>query len=207
GDVRVADGTPDPGQACRVRVPKELRRMTPGFYVATGDAEAEDDSVTRSEYLDRYYWHLTRDAAVPFMAAVVPLLNADQVRFRVKVLADPARYLRADAGVLYTRKRDRAQIAAIITVVHGELATRLRVPVPLFTRRLADGLGFAEDPGSVLSFGEHRCRLVAAAIVHSFTRNENSLEARAATLASLFTHAGLDPQRPHLGPGSDDDAL
>ena len=40
------------------------------------------------------------------------------------------------------------------------------------TKRLADGLGFAEHPIGSGSFGQARCRLVAESLWQSFTRGE-----------------------------------
>ena len=42
------------------------------------------------------------------------------------------------------------------------MSEKLNVRVPAFTKHLAPGLGFAEDPGTIRdSFGTHRCRLLA----------------------------------------------
>src|SRR5262245_55857332 len=98
------------------------------------------------------------------MAAATSLLNASRVPFRIKVLRDPAAYRRADAGVLFLRRHDRARIDPLIARITAAVAEGLRPEVPLFTKRLADGLGFAEDPAGSLSFGQHRCRLVAEAL-------------------------------------------
>jgi len=208
-DLRVPEGLIRPGEACRVRVAKELRHLMPGFYVAIGDAEGDpDDHSDRLEPLVRYYWHLMPDAAVAFMAAVTALFNSSRIPFRVKVLSDPNAYHRADAGVLYVRRRCHRRIDVIIAELYSTVASGLRTKVPLFTKRLASGLGFAEDPASALSFGEHRCQLAAAALWQSFTRGEFGRDARAAALASGFHQLGLDPLRPYLGPGSEDvDAL
>ncbi|HKI18031.1 MAG TPA: lanthionine synthetase LanC family protein, partial [Isosphaeraceae bacterium] len=86
--------------------------------------------------------------------------------------------------------------------IHSAVAAGLRGSVPMFTKRLAHGLGFAEDPNDSRSFGEHRCQLTANALWQSFCRGEFDQEARAATMAATFVEAGLDPLQPHLGPGS-----
>ncbi|MFI5459406.1 MAG: lanthionine synthetase LanC family protein [Isosphaerales bacterium] len=204
--LRTADGPIRPGGKWRVSVAKELRHLIPGYYVAIGDEEERaDDGEREVEPMIRYYWHLMPGAAVPFVAAVTSLLNASQVPFRVKVLSDPNTYHRADAGVLYARRRYVARIGEILARIHSTIGSGLRPEVPLFTRRLADGLGFAEDPINSLSFGQHRCQLAAQAMWRSFALGEIDRDARVAALASAYLEEGLDPLRPHLGPGSHDD--
>jgi Lanthionine synthetase C-like protein/HopA1 effector protein family len=197
--LRVHDGEVRPGAACRVKVGKELRNRMAGYYFAIGNGEEDDEAGS----LARYYWHLTRAAAVPFMAAATRLLNEGEVPFRLKVFCDPDAYRRADAGVLYVGRQYYQPLGDIIARIHGTIASVLRPAVPLFTKRLADGLGFAEYPGGALSFGQHRCELAATALWESFLRGESDRNARVIRLAEVFRAQGLDPMRPYLTPGSD----
>jgi hypothetical protein len=207
-DLRGRGGSIRAGETCRVRIPKELRELVWGFYTAVGDGEDEaDDDGGDDEPIVRYYWHLRPGAAVRLMAAATSRLNAARVPFRLKVASEPMAYRRADAGVLYLRRRDRSRARPAIAEIYSSIADILNDEVPLFTRRLAGGLGFAEDPGGTSSFGQHRCQLVARALWESFLRGDDDRGTRATALASAFVGEGLDPLRPHLGPGSrgDDD--
>jgi hypothetical protein len=193
-----------PGDFCRVLVAKELRSLMPGFYVAIGDGDPDDPN-DAPEPLVRFYWHLRPEAAVPYIAAVTGALNARGVPFRTKVLNDPGAYLRADAGVLYLGRRHFGEIGDAIAQIHRTIASSLRPEVPRFTKQLAPGLGLAEDPSNEqLSFGQHRCRLVARAAWRSFTRNEAGLGLRSEAVAAEFRAVGLDPTRPYLEPHSTD---
>jgi hypothetical protein len=205
-DLRARNGSIRLGETCQVRVAKELRDLVPGFYLAIGDGDGHtQEDGDRAEPLDRYYWHLRPGAAVPLVAAATSLLNQSRIPFRLKVLSDPRAFRRADAGVLYLHRRCRARVGAALAGIHSAVASVLGAAVPLFTKRLADGLGFAEDPAGSLSFGQHRCQLAAAGLWESFLRGEIDRDARAAALALVFAREGLDPLRPHLGPGSQDD--
>lgn len=177
--VRVRAGTFRPGGSCRVWVDKELRGLRPGFYLAIGDGAADggDDGEDAGPQ-GRFYWHLMPDTAVPFIATATSLLNEARLSFRAKVLSDPNAYHRADAGVIYYRRRDDSRIGPIIARIHSAIAAGLRPDVPLFTKRLSDGLGFAEDPTDASSFGEHRCRLVAESLWRSFRLHEFDREAQ-----------------------------
>lgn len=196
------DDTFRPGQPCRVLVPKELRGLIAGFYVALGDAggpsknQGEDMGPTL-----RYYWHLEPQAAASFVATATALSNEVSLPFRLKVPSDPNAYSRADAGVMYVRGRDLALVGPVVTRIHATIAHLLRPDVPLFTRRLGHGLGFAEDVTGPESFGQHRCRLVAQGLWQAFERGEMGRSARIAALAAAFSEAGLDALQPHRGPG------
>jgi hypothetical protein len=204
--VRVKEGDFVAGVPCRLRVPHEFRYLVPGFYTALGDGEREaDESALGDAPFVRFYWHLTPEAAAPFISATTSLLNATGAFFEVKVLADPNAYNRADAGVLYLRPSHDPRIGEIITAIHSAIADKLRPTVPLFTKRIAQGLGYAENPAGAPSFGQDRCRLVARALSDSYLRGEDDRHARARSLASAFSSRGLDPTRPYLEAGSQDD--
>jgi hypothetical protein len=192
-----------PGEYCRVHIAKEIRGLMPGFYVAVGDTD-DDDRRDDVEPLVRLYWHLTSDVAVPYMAAVTTHLNAAGVPFRAKVVNDPAAYQRADAGVVYLRRRHFDRAGNALGAIFESIRGGLRPEVPLFTKRLASGLGLAEDPCNGLSFGQHRCRLVAGALWFAFEKGETGRDARAAVLADWLGKAGLEPLHPYLDPGSTD---
>lgn len=204
GDVRTAGGRFRPGAPCRVRVGKEFRNFLPGYYLAIGDHEPARIDAFRSSPLIRLYWHLTPEAAVDFIASVTGRLNAAGVPFRAKVLSDPQAYHRADAAVLYLDRTCYRRSGAALARIHAGLASHLRSDVPLFTRRLAEGLAQAEDPGNGLSFGQHLCRIIARAAWTSFQRRQTDRDQRAATLIAALRAAGLDPSRPHLRPRSRD---
>ncbi|MFC3326899.1 T3SS effector HopA1 family protein [Mesorhizobium cantuariense] len=200
-DVRASPGGLHAGKPCRVRIAKEFRNLMPHFYVAVGDGDTGEPEPRPAM---RIYWHLTAEAAAPFISSVTQHLNAHGVPFRAKVLRAPQAYHRADAGVLYLEPRWYRRAGNLLAIVYREVADGLRAETPLFARRLARGLAHAEDPGNGQSFGQHRCHLVALAGWSSFARHETMRAARAATLAAIVRAAGLDPSRPHLGPGSRD---
>jgi hypothetical protein len=201
--LRTADGVIGQGQACRVWVANERRELMPSYYFALGDQEEETrDGREGAEPMDRYFWHLTADAAVRFMASATTLLNEAQIPFSLKVPSDPSAYYRADAGVLYVQRRFRQRTAAIIARIYAAVSAGLRPDVPRLTKWLASGLAFAEDPTGSMSFGQHRCQLIAVALCESFRRGEIDVDARSDTMAQMFSRDGLDALRPYLGPGS-----
>ncbi len=173
-----------------LRLPKELFGVSPGFYMVCGDRPV------RGGRMVRLYWNLLAEGAAPFVAAATRLLNP-AAAFRLKVLNDPAAFGRCDAGVIYLAREDFPAVAELIFKLQAEIADLLSPRTPVFTEALAPGLGFAEDIGTGRSFGEHRCRLLAEALVAS---HESGTEAVMDTVDEHFTRAGVDLDRAHLSP-------
>jgi hypothetical protein len=191
------------GTPCRVRIGKELRELSQGFYFAIGDGD-ELDSRDDDERMVRLYWHIEREGAVELIRTITSTLNPLRIPFRAKVVNFVAGFPRSDAGVLYLDRRYYPRAAAVLPQIHEALRPRLAEAVPLFTRTLAHGLGLAEDPQSDESFGQHRCRVVAEAMWRAFADGATGA-ARLDHVARAFADLGFDPERLYLQPGSGDD--
>jgi hypothetical protein len=189
--------------ACQVRVPAGYLHLHPGFYLMAGEAGSGVPDPADAAAV-RLYWHLTSRAAPRWLAEVSRRLNAAGVPFRAKVLSSPEAYRRADAGVLYLARRDFPGARGLVAQVYAEVGHELRDAVPLFTKRLAAGLSVAEDPPGQESFGQHRCALVAQALLDRTGQGgpPADRQAKRAAIEAAFRRAGLDPQAPYLGPGS-----
>ncbi len=131
-------------------------------------------------------------------------LNAARVPFRFKVPIDPRDFGRADAAVLYLRRElfsvATPALRGILDAVHAELGDA----TPAFVRRLAPGVGLAEDPGTEVSFGKHRSRLLADALMSAPARSATSSHTRAEAVRDFVRQAGYDPAALHLDPGARD---
>jgi hypothetical protein len=203
GDVCLPDGAPpEPGTPVAVRLPKELRKLSPGFYLALGDHGLRP---SEAEPQVRLYWNLFADAAPRLMRSVTTRLNRAGIPFNLKVPNHPERYTRCDAGVLYLPKRCYPGIAQMVGDLYEELRDALQPGTPAFTKRLAPGLALAEDPGAGESFGTHRCRLLAEGVVRAWEQGRRSGDGRLAAVADTFAAAGVAWDRPYLNPGSADD--
>jgi hypothetical protein len=218
-DVRPPEGGLRPGAACRVRVPKEVRHLVLGYYLAIGDAEPRLEDGDEAGTV-RLYWSLTPAAAPRYLRRLTTIFNEREIPFRSKVVAHSALYQNADAGVLYLAKEDFARSVRPLRRLHRDLARGLRDTVPLFTKRLAAGLGLAEDPLDGSSFGQSRCRIAAQGLWADYFADHHHLadqhrladhlaggrsaEDRLRALATAFQGSGLDPARPYLRPHSED---
>lgn len=189
------------GAKITLRLPKEYLNMSPGFYMALGNRQL---SYSNAETLLRFYWNLSPDGAIPFLHTATQQLNSLRLPFRLKVLRDPAFYTRCDAGVIYALQRDYGDISRMMMQIYGEIEHYLKSAVPAFTKRLAPGLGLAEDPGGRESFGEHRCRLVADALIAAYEAETKIAEERLEMVVNRFEQEGVDIDTPYLNAGSTD---
>jgi hypothetical protein len=196
----VLGGAAEPGAEVSVRMPRELLRLSPGFYMALGDEDLGGE-----ETVVRHYWHLSAAGGVALVAAGTRLLNEAGVPFRLKVLIDPDLYTRCDAGLLYTPKRLRAEVAALLPTLRAAVAEHLRAGTPALTKPLGAGIAVAEDPAGGESFGMDRCGLLAEAMVRAFELGREGTEERLALVEEEFERRGIAFARPYLNAGSIDE--
>jgi class II lanthipeptide synthase len=203
-DCRSAAGQGiSPGGRVRLHLPKELRGISPGFYMAASDVDMPD---TEGRELVRFYWNLRQEAAIPLLRCLTRDLNHAALPFRFKVLDSAPAFTRCDAAVLYVRKNDYPPVSEIVRRAYAEIGRdNLNPRVPAFTKRLAPGLGLAEDPGRELdSFGLHRCRLLAEGLLRAYQRARKSLPERLQVVEQHFARNGVRLEQPYLNPGSVD---
>jgi len=192
----------DPAARVSLHLPKELLGIAPGFYMAMSDIEMPD---FHGADVVRFYWNLRAEGAVRLMQELTRELNGARLPFRFKVVNDRAAFSRCDAAVLYVPKSDYPAVAEIVERIHPKISERLNERVPAFTKRLARGLGFAEDPGSQHdSFGMHRCRLLAEGMFRAWQQGRQSLSDRVRIVEAYFAENKISLKTPFLNPGSAD---
>ena len=200
-DCRFADAyAHGAGARADVRVAKERTGLRPGVYVARGDAPrapASDGPV-------RLYWNIAAAGAVTFVARVTYALNRASLPFSLELLDDPARYGRRPAADLVVAKTHAAPVITLLRPLLRTLAAHLADGAPAFAKPLARGLALGEDPADGRRFGEHRCQLLAEAIVSASEQGLRTTQPRLTLVRERFAAAGLSLDAPYLRPGSDD---
>lgn len=186
------------GHRVRVRLPAERLKTFPGFYGIFGGKDlVSGESV-------RFYWNLERDGAPILIRELSVSLAAAKLAYQLKVVSNPSGYSRCDAGVLYIFQPDFSDAADSVRHAYPMVRSQLKPQVPALTRRLAPGLGFAENPGANTSFGFHRCGLIAEGLIDSRQRGITSVPGRMDVIAERFAREGLSLDRPYLNSNSDD---
>jgi type III HopA1-like effector protein len=185
---------PEAGALVSILITPGSAELQRGYYYAFGETVSEFEE---NEQVVRFFWNVTSDGAPRLMESVTRKFNVFQIPFRFKCASRTSDYPRRDAAVLYLHSRYYPIAALVAEEVHAQLSPWLDAGTPLFAKRLADGLAFAEDPGE--SFGENRSKILAAAMVA--TRGK-SLDERRAEVRRAFDEHGLSLDRPWLNPGS-----
>ena len=194
------DSVPEAGTTVSLRVPKDLRGVSPGFLVVVGNAP---NFVERGQLL-RLYWNIAAVGAAALVSEVTQRLNKADIAFRLKLLNNPAHYNRCDAAVLYIQRTDYDIVQSNIEEIYGAVRDHLGDLTPVFTRQLAPGLGLAEDPQRTESFGMQRCRLLAQGMLAARAASRASTAERRDEVLAEFTKAGISIERPHLNSGNED---
>jgi hypothetical protein len=125
-------------------------------------------------------------------------LNELRIPFRTKVISDPNGFRRADSGVLYIERAYSSVIRDLIWNVYQELSAQMGTDAPMFTKQIAPGLGFAEDPGNGESFGQSRCRIAVDGLWNCLVKQEESRQGRVEMLKTEFRKHGIAPEKPYL---------
>jgi hypothetical protein len=203
GEIRIpalsgTGGLPTPGSGVELRRPREGRRIQPGYYFAFGGGRG-----TEGLRRVRFYWHLTPRGAVDLMGYLTPLLHRFSVPFQLKCPDHPDLYDRRDTAVLIVDHRQARIASELIAEALPLLLPNMVDDVPLWTRRMAPGLGFAEDPGGGASFGMHRCGLLAGALWQAHVAGVKDPGEQLVMVEETFRRSGIDLRQPHLRGGVD----
>ncbi len=176
----------------------ESLHMQPGFYFAFSETLADEAD---NESLLRFYWHLQPSGAAPLLNVISSQFTRFQVPYRFKCLTHPGAYIRTDSAVLFVPRRWYQIAARLLREARHSVAPHLRPDSPLFTKPLADGLAFAEDPGNGQSFGMYRCSALARAIREVAPTQGPS---KVAEVEEALGRQGVSLLFPYLNPGSVD---
>lgn len=194
------DGDLTVGAPVSVRFPPSMRYAMLGWYLAVGDqgvAEREDGLV-------RVYFSLDGHLGAPvLMKTVTSTLNALGLPFQFKMANHPAAYHRRDAGVLFLSAEAWSRHRTTLLEMCAEARAVLRDDYPRLALPLAFGVSFAVEPrvpGRLLSFGEHRCLLVAEALAEAHERGVDDAAGRLAAIRDRYAREGLSLEAPYAEP-------
>lgn len=185
---------PRPGERVDLAMQRESLTAQTGYYHAFGEMPA---SAADEGELARLYFNVSAEQAPTLLHLLTLGLNRYFIPFSLKCPSSPALYDRIDTLVLYPPRRFLPLVLDVLEEAVPVLAPLLRPGEPLFSRPLLPGLGGADDPGTGESFGQSRCRLVAAGIVDAWSTGGGMMEA----IATRLLAANLRPDALHLSPG------
>jgi HopA1 effector protein family len=188
----------------KVAVHLPSNQIEQGCYAALGNIGPVDPAQGQIVNL---YFNLPSEGFELLMGALTTALNALKIPFVFKVPYDPEDCDRPDAGVLCIYRTQCATAYPALETLYQSLQPSFRPEVPLFTKRLAPGLGLAEQPIGVItpqeSFGLHRFQAIAQGLIVGWRQNFSPAATMEGVLQS-FTEHHIDPSHPYLNVGSED---
>jgi len=144
--------------------------------------------------LRRWYLQVADGAELGAAATLAARAPAERA-WAAKLLAGEHLAGRRDTAVFYAPLQGAPWLAALFEALAPQLADRAGPP---FTEPLSPGIARAEDPGRGLSFGQHRCGLLAAAARARPEALEDAAAWREA-VSRHFAEQGLDLASPWKG--------
>ncbi len=195
---------PREGTRISIHCLKESLNFQPAFYfVFSNEINIEQNLVT----LVRFYFNIKNTGAAKLIQLLTRQLNKYKIPFSFKCLINPALFTRSDAAVLYVNKPYYHIAAQVLYNIYPMVQSEMNSQVPLFTKKLSDGLSIAEDPGNGDSFGMHRCRLLARGIYNSYSNNDTSAENIMQSIEQSFNANGISLNTSYMNSVQPDDYL
>lgn len=195
------------GKLVPIWMPKN--RLENGSYVAVSNVGQQPLGSPNAELgMGQIYLNLTPSGAIALMERLTLQLNTATIPFTFQVPYNRSAYGRYDSGVLYFERNDYPVVRQVLRDVYAEDSSYFYRDIPLFTKFLAPGLSFAEEPiqkfAPTETFGMNRCQIVANAVLEAWQKNHNSPQERINIIYQHFAKQGIDLQHPYLNPNSED---
>jgi hypothetical protein len=180
----------DPGQGPSALIPSQRPNLTPGFFMYVNDPQGwtADTAVIRF-----YVGHNDPVEALRIWSTAVTRLTDAGIEFRSKILSRRGAYPRNDALVFYATADAESLLAELRSVMKELDAQGLGDGSPLCAQ-VGFGIHQAEDPRDLRpgrsqpSYGEHRCGMIADALMSAVSGDESYLEA----LVRLCLESNID---------------
>ncbi|MFK0040288.1 T3SS effector HopA1 family protein [Paenarthrobacter sp. NPDC090517] len=151
-----------------VRVPSWRSRATPGFLLALGAHGAVNPAAVSRLYVSC----ATASEALEVWPKVLGALADSGLSHQAKALSSSRAFPRSDAMVIYVSAIDSDAAASLIRTVLESLSWR-ETPLSVFTHGVGNRLALAMEPRDPrpayrgLSFGQHRSRVLADALLRA----------------------------------------
>jgi len=137
------------------------------------------------------------------LRTLMPLLDDWGLPWSLKCPSQAAQYGRVDTLVLYVARVHRPGLLALLGPHLPVLQAGLRPLHPPLSCPLAPGLAWADSPGNGLSFGQHRCLVLARGLRQAWPMADLPPPTPARALPCLrasLLQAGIDTDAPWLEP-------
>ncbi len=188
------------GESVNIRVLPEYGREPEdeSFYFVFGETLLDNNNSA----LVRLYFNIAAEGAAPLITFITRNLNRFSIPFQFKCLNQARSYTRCDSAVLYIDKRYCAIVGDLLSEGYTTLKAWFNPEVPMFTRQLAPGISFAENPfSSAESFGTSRCKIIAQGLVNAWKEKQTKEGWSDFIIKNIYQNY-LKPDTLHLNPNS-----
>lgn len=183
-------------QSCSLRLPCTRPYASPGFFTFCNRHGPAD---FRSP-VTRFYISVKADASALLAGELQSCFSKATLPVTIKVANNRLGYDRPDTITVYAPRTAspslQNRLKCLITRHSADVYDR----TPAFTAKVCKGLAWADDPLSDglsrLSFGMHRCSLIADALITA----EETGAPYLVTISEQWRKTGLDLKAPHLSP-------
>lgn len=203
------------GQARELRCGEYVNVSRPGMPVMPGDGVAVMECVdwidwptgfwtTRSAAgeptppLIRLYWSVSEAYVGSILNNLTTALEGLGLRYSLKCPVSSVDFARVDPLVVYLERSAWEVAQNTVTELARDSEAYFRESSPPLTLRIARGVAFAEDPGANESFGQSRCRALAAGVIALLGESRRSVDRGIEILTQALEDANIDPECPWL---------
>ena len=195
--VNQSDTTLRQNSMVHIRIVKENITVQPAFYHVFSD-----ELVSQQAQLCRIYFHLKPEGSPVLVKEITTMFNKYKIPFSFKCLNHPMLYTRADSAVLYLDKVYSRVGFSLLNKIVERIKSHLVREVPLFSKKLYNGVSFAEDPGASQSFGMNRSSVIAQGLHSAYEKGLTDTDKKAAEVLRIVQKNGLDQTQFYLRPNS-----
>lgn len=148
--------------------------------------------------LVRLYFSARSDQVGFVLMEATETLDRLKLPYSLKCPAFASAYSRVDSLIVYLEAGSWPRAEVEIAAMARRVKDHLRDATPPLTKKIAQGIAFAEDPGTNESFGANRCRALAP-VVLTLLQDQRSLpDDELDALTEAMRAAGIDPMQPWL---------
>lgn len=197
-----SEESPIVGELVTLRIPPNRPNVSPGFFSIVSRLGWPDPGT-----LGRFYCNLKSASVCEFLGRTTASLEALRIKYYIKTLDRPEYYGRRDGTVLYVNLANEKAVTNLLRAVIAELNDGPNPETPTLALPLGPGLSFAHEPlqkdSHPVSFGQHRCQVLAEALWLAHKRGYSNGSKVAPLVAKKLYAAGVDPALPYLNIGGD----
>jgi hypothetical protein len=146
--------------------------------------------------LIRLYLSVRADQVGFVLMEVTKTLDSLKLRYTLKCPLLASAYSRVDSLVVYLEADSWSKAAPAIKALAKRAKDHLRNCIPPLTKKIGQGVAFAENPRTNESFGESRCRGLACGVLAMLRGDQSPPDNGLDRLTESLEAAGINPLRP-----------